>query len=66
MNTNKAFRTWDVDQAWMSPPSVLELVPAGHLAHLVRDTVRDSLDLSEILDEYVDPGVQCTSHGGLL
>ena len=52
MNINKTFRPWDVDQVWMFPPSVQELVPAGHLAHLVRDTVRDSLDLSEILDVY--------------
>ena len=37
---------------WLLPPSVHDLVPAGHLSHLVRDTVRDSLDLSEILDEY--------------
>jgi hypothetical protein len=50
MNTNKTFGPWDVDQVWMFPPSVQELVPAGHLAHLVRDTVRDALDLSEILD----------------
>ncbi len=34
------------------PPSVQELVPAGHLAHFVRDLVRDSLDLSAILDDY--------------
>jgi transposase len=30
------------------------LVPAGHLAHFVRDLVRDSLDLSAILDEYAE------------
>jgi transposase len=34
------------------PPSVQELVPAGHLSHFVRDVVRDCLDLSAILDEY--------------
>lgn len=34
------------------PPSVQELVPAGHLAHFVRDLVRDSLDLSAVLDDY--------------
>ena len=49
---NKTFRPWDVDQLWLLPPSVRELVPEGHLAHLVRDTIRDSLDLSEILDQY--------------
>ena len=36
------------------PPSVQELVPAGHLAHFVRDLVRDSLDLSAILDDYAE------------
>ena len=34
------------------PPSVQELVPAGHLAHSVRDLVREGLDLSGILAEY--------------
>ena len=36
----------------MFPPSVQELVPEGHLAHFVRDTVREGLDLSEVLKEY--------------
>lgn len=36
------------------PPSVHELVPAGHLAHFVRDLVRDSLDLSAILKTYTE------------
>ncbi|MBU1674142.1 IS1182 family transposase [Patescibacteria group bacterium] len=49
---SKTFRPWDVDQMWMLPPTVHELVPAGHLAHLIRDTVRESLDLSEILGAY--------------
>jgi transposase len=49
---SKVFRSWDVDQAMLLPPSVRELVPAGHLAHFVRDLVRDDLDLSAILDEY--------------
>jgi transposase len=49
---SKTFISWDVDQQWLFPPSVHELVPEGHLAHLVRDTVRESLDLSAILDPY--------------
>ncbi|NTU85160.1 MAG: hypothetical protein HGA45_38355, partial [Chloroflexales bacterium] len=36
------------------PPSVQELVPAGHLAHFIRDLVRDELDLSAILDTYAE------------
>ena len=49
---SKTYRPWNVDQAMLLPPSVRELVPAGHLAHFVRDLVRDSLDLSAILDDY--------------
>ena len=49
---SRSFRPWDVDQAWLVPPSVRDLVPPDHLAHLIRDTVRDSLDLSEILVAY--------------
>ena len=49
---SRTYRPWDVDQAMLLPPSVRELVPAGHLADLVRDVVRDPLDLSAILDGY--------------
>lgn len=49
---SKTFRSWDVDQAWLLPPSVHDFVPAGHVAHFVRDTVREGLDLSAILDSY--------------
>lgn len=50
----KTFQEWDVDQAWLLPPSVRELLPEGHVAHFVRDTVREVLDLSSILDTYVE------------
>ena len=49
---SKTFRPWDVEQGWLLPPSVHDLVPAGHLAHFVRDTVRESLDLGAILSCY--------------
>jgi transposase len=49
---SKTYRPWNIEQPMLLPPSVQELVPAGHLAHFVRDLVRDSLDLSAILDEY--------------
>jgi len=49
---SQTFRPWDVEQALLLPPSVQELVPAGHLAHFVRETVRESLDLSAILEPY--------------
>lgn len=50
----KTFKSWDVDQLVLLPPSVQELVPAGHVAHFVRDLVRDSLDLSAILKTYAE------------
>jgi hypothetical protein len=49
---SKKFRAWDVDQGWLLPPSVHDFVLAGHLAHFVRDTVREGLDLSAILATY--------------
>jgi len=50
----KTFKSWDVDQLILLPPSVQDLVPEGHLAHFVRDTVRDSLDLSTIVATYTE------------
>lgn len=49
---SKTYRPWNVDQAMLLPPSVQELVPPGHVAHFVRDLVRDTLDLSAILTTY--------------
>ena len=49
---SKTFRPWDVEQRWLLPPSVHELVAAGHAAHFVRDTVREELDLGAILSVY--------------
>ena len=48
------FREWNLQQNLLFPPSVLDLVPEGHLAHFVRDTVVEDLDLSEILDTYTE------------
>jgi transposase len=52
MLMSKTFRAWDVEQRWLLPPSVDDLVPASHLAHFVRETVRQDLDLSAILSAY--------------
>src|ERR1035438_6193934 len=52
MGMSTTFRPWDPDQDWLLPPSVHELVPAGHAAHFVRDLVREQLDLSAILSVY--------------
>ena len=49
---SKSFRPWLVDQPQFLPPSVMEFVPEGHVAHFVRNLVRDELDLSAILAVY--------------
>jgi transposase len=49
---SKTFRPWDVEQRWLLPPSVQELVPPSHVAHFVRETVREQLDLGAILAAY--------------
>lgn len=48
----KTYRAWEVEQRWLLPPSVLELVPPAHPAHFIREVVRLELDLSAILDTY--------------
>jgi transposase len=63
---SKQFRSWDLDQSWLLPPSVDEFVPAGHLAHFVRDTVREALDLSAILQAYGEERGQPPYHPGML
>lgn len=52
---SKSFRPWKVDEAWLLPASIHDFVPAGHPAHLVRDIVREELDLSAILSSYEEP-----------
>ena len=49
---SKTYRAWDVDQAWLLPPSAHEFVPCDHPAHLVREMVREELDLAAILAGY--------------
>lgn len=63
---SKTFRAWDVDQSWLLPPSVHEFVPAGHVAHFVRDTVRESLDLSAVLSAYVEERGYPPYHPGMM
>ena len=63
---SKTFRAWDVDQSWLLPLSVHEFVPPGHLAHFVRDTVREGLDLSAILHAYAEERGQPPYHPAML
>ncbi len=63
--SKKTFRAWPIDQDMLLPPSVSDFVPVGHMAHFVRDLVREQLDLSAILEAYIsargyppyDPGM---------
>lgn len=48
----KTFRPWLVDQPQLLPPSVADFVPAGHVAHFIRDLVREDLDLCAIIGAY--------------
>lgn len=38
----KTFRPRDLDQSWVLPLSMHEFVPPGHLAHFIRETVREA------------------------
>jgi len=48
----KTFRAWEVDQVHLLPPSVRDFVDEGHVAHLIRDLVREELDLSAFYARY--------------
>ena len=63
---SKMFRVWEVDQVWLLPPTIRELVPAGHLAHFVRETVREELDLSRIFAVYEEERGQPPYHPGMM
>ena len=63
---SKTFRSWNVDQGWLLPQSVHEFVPAGHLAHFVRDTVREALDLSAIMGTYEEDRGQPPYHPAMM
>jgi len=63
---SKTFRPWDVDQVWLLPPSIQDLVPAGHVAHFIRDTVRNALDLSRIIESYDEERGYPPYHPGMM
>lgn len=63
---SKRFRDWEPDQDWLLPPSLQDLVPAGHIAHFVRDTVRSGLDLGGILESYGEERGYPPYHPGMM
>ena len=40
----KTFREWNVEQAWLLPPSVMDFVPPDHVAHFVREPPRANVE----------------------
>ena len=62
----KSFRPWRVDEIWLLPSSVQDFVPAGHPAHLVRDIVREELDLGAILSAYTEARGFPPYHPGMM
>ena len=45
-------RDWNVDQSMLLPMSVHDFVSADHVAHFIRDTVAEELDLSAVWQAY--------------
>jgi transposase len=62
----KTFRPWEVDQTRLFPPSVKDFVPEGHLAHFIREVVREDLDLSAVLSTYQESRGQPPYHPALM
>jgi transposase len=63
---SKSFREWNVDQVWLLPPSINDFVPADHVAHFVRDTVRTALDLGLIYRSYQSERGQPPFHPAMM
>ena len=49
---SRHFRPWTIDQTRLLPASVVDYVPADHLAQFVVALAREHLDLSEIVASY--------------
>jgi transposase len=62
----KTFRPWELAQTILFPPSVLDFVPANHLAHFVREVCREELDLSAIFEKYAEGRGQPPYHPTLM
>jgi transposase len=63
---SKTFRDWHIDQIWLLPPSVQDLVPVDHIAHFVRDLVGTGLDLSAIMASYDEARGYPPYHPGMM
>jgi len=63
---SKTFRPWPVDEVWLFPASVQDFVPARHVAHFVRETVRGELDLGAIFSAYGEERGYPPYHPGMM
>src|ERR1700757_4240331 len=63
---SKVFRPWDVEEVWLFPASVQDFVPPGHTAQLIRETVREGLDLKAILSQYDEDRGYPPYHPGMM
>jgi len=59
-------REWNVDQSMLLPLSVHDFVPADHVAHFIRDTVAEELDLSAIWQAYAGDRGQPPYHPAMM
>src|ERR1700758_999821 len=50
---SKYFRSWNIDQTLLLPPSVQDFVPKDHVSRFIVELVQESLDLREITGSYV-------------
>lgn len=62
----ETFRPWDVDQGRLFPPAPKDLLPARHLAHFIREVVREELDLSAIYARYEESRGYPPYHPGMM
>jgi transposase len=62
----KIFRSRDVDHDWLPPQSLHEFVPADHVAHFIRDLVRDELNLTAIMSSDEEEGGFPPYHPGMM
>lgn len=53
------FKAYVQNQAWLLPPTLGELIPAGHIVRLVSDAI-EGMDLEPIIEEYKGGG--CSSY----
>lgn len=49
------FKAYDQNQAWLLPPTLGELIPAGHIVRLINDAI-EGIDMDLLIKEYKGGG----------